>query len=759
MDEPLSRLRQLERGVHEEFVANRRVLGFDEFFEAFCQEPALHSRTAPQYLRDCIDYYGRYELERPYGGSVRFRLFDCPWEETREGALRYRVVGHEHAQGELYRMLVNFIQEGRVSRLILLHGPNGSAKSSLIQCLARALEHYSATDEGALYRFNWVFPSSRIAKKRLGFAESEETDEPAESFAHLDEEDIDARLTGDLRDHPLLLLPRERRRTLIHDLWDAGKLPADFQVGEYLIEGDLSPRSRAIADALLSTYHGDFKRLLQHIQVERFFFSRRYRQGIVTIEPQLHVDASMRQITMDQGLQSLPPSLRTMNLYEAQGDLVDANRGLVEYNDLLKKPLDSYKYLLATCEKGTVALPNAILHLDVLFLASSNEKHLNAFKEYADFPSFKGRMDLVKMPYLRDYRVEQHIYEEQVAHGALGDKVAPHSTYVVALWAILSRLRRPRPDRHAEVLRPIIERLTPLEKAELYAGAQEPEGLTPEQSRELWAAVPDLLDENQEDPDYEGSFGASPREMKEVMLNALQNPQYYGLSPLGIFDELRQLVRMKTVYEFLKRGVNGGYHDHEAFVDQVFERWLERVDDEVRSSMGLVSAEQYDELFQRYIRHVSYLLKGEKVYDEATGRTEEPDEHLMDKLEEVWEVEGEDTESFRRNLIGRIGAWRIDYPGQPIDYRRLFPKLFTALEDDYYRQQRETLRRLTQNVLDLLTDEEEGERPGSPASKLSAVERRAAERTIEALQSDYGYPRRTVREALGALMKHRYQAR
>mgnify|MGYP002817123291 CR=1 FL=1 len=44
-----------------------------------------------------------------------------------------------------------------------------------------------------------------------------------------------------------------------------------------------------------------------------------------------------------------------------------------------------------SCEKGTVALTNAILHLDTLFLASSNERHLAAFKEYQDFPSFKGR--------------------------------------------------------------------------------------------------------------------------------------------------------------------------------------------------------------------------------------------------------------------------------------------------------------------------------------------------------------------------------
>ncbi|MCB9728398.1 MAG: serine protein kinase PrkA [Deltaproteobacteria bacterium] len=749
MDDALSRLREIERSVHDEFVANRRVLSLDEYFALFCAEPTRYARTAAAYVRDCLDYYGTYEVERPGGTSTRYALFDCPWETAQgDGGALHRVVGHEEAQGRLYRLLVNFLREGRVTRLVLLHGPNGSAKSSLIRCLADGLEHYSQTDEGAIYRFNWVFPSNRLSKKRLGFADGV-PEGPVESYAHLDEADIDARLHGDLRDHPLLILPRDRRARLFAELRASGALAEDAQLGSYLTDGDLSPRSRAIADALLNAYHGDFQRVTQHIQVERFYFSRRYRVGVVTIEPQLHVDATMRQITMDQGLQALPPSLRTLNLYEAGGDLVDANRGLIEYNDLLKKPLDTYKYLLATCEKGTVALPNAILHLDVLFMASSNEKHLSAFKEYQDFSSFKGRMDLVKMPYLRNYRVEKDIYDEQVARGAMKGRVAPHASYVVALWAVLTRLKRPDPSRYPEALRPVIARLSPLEKAELYAGDREPAGLTPELSRLLWSVLPDLLAEGQEEDHYEGSFGASPREMKEVMLNALQNPRYQGSSPLGVLDELRELVKLRTVFEFLQREPDEGYHDHDAFIEQVQGRWLDRVDDEVRASMGLVSAEQYDDLVSRYIRHVSYSLKKEKVYDEAAGRMEEPDQRLMDQLEGIWKV-GADRDAFRQNLIGRIGAWRIDFPGQPIEYRKLFPQLFHALEQDYYEQQRGTIRRLSEHVLAVLSED-----PGH-AQALAPGDRERAEASIERLEQEFGYTRPAAREALSALLSHRY---
>ena len=747
--EALGRLRQIEQGVADEFAETRRVMGFDDFFGMFIENPALHCRTAAEYLRDCIDYYGRVPLEQPTGEVIRCSIFDCPFDDTRD-----RLVGQEDAQMELYRVLNNFIQERRISRLVLLHGPNGSAKSSFIACLARGLEDYCTRDEGAIYRFSWLFPSHRIAKKRLGFGEGGDTIESTASYVDLDDEDIDSRIPGDLHDHPLLLLPKDRRRDLIHNLQASGVLGRDIYIGEYLLEGGLSPRSRAIVDALLTAYHGDFQRVLQHVQVERFFFSRRYRAGVVTIEPQMHVDAGIRQVTADQGLASLPSSLHHLDLFEPFGDLVDANRGMIEFNDLLKKPLDSYKYLLATCEKGTVALPNAILHLDVLFLASSNEKHLNAFKEYQDFPSFKGRMDLIKMPYLRNHRVERKIYWEQLVQSGLADRVAPHSTYCVALWAVLTRLKQPMPELYPESLREALTNMTALEKAELYAGERDPSGISPEEGRDLRAHLQDVLDESQDEPDYEGASGASPREMKEVMLNALQGDEHEGLSPLGIFDELRNLVKMKSVYEFLKDEPAGGYRDHEAFIDQVFERWMSRVDEEVRTSMGLVSDRQYVDLFSRYILHVSYLLKGEKVYSEATGQAEDPDTHLMEELERIWGI-ADDPEGYRRDLVSRVGAWRIDYPGEEMDYRRLFPKLFRQLEEDYYERQRETIHKMSQDILHVLNQDLFPEEERS-FEHLAEGELERANETMARLETDYGYQRWAMREAIGTLLNHRY---
>src|ERR1019366_7809492 len=45
---------------------------------------------------------------------------------------------------------------GTEKRVILLHGPVGSAKSTICRLLKKGLEAYAKTDTGALYTFEWV---------------------------------------------------------------------------------------------------------------------------------------------------------------------------------------------------------------------------------------------------------------------------------------------------------------------------------------------------------------------------------------------------------------------------------------------------------------------------------------------------------------------------------------------------------------------------------------------------------------------------
>jgi predicted Ser/Thr protein kinase len=730
--------------LRESFARNRRVMSFGEYFSLFGTDAGRQVRSAAQYVRDVFDHFGTEIVRTPRGLQTHWKLFDCPWDGGKDA-----LSGQEEVQAAVYRLVSNFAREGRTNRLILLHGPNGSAKSTFVASLQRAMEHYSTLDEGALHRFNWIFPSQKLTKGGIGFGGSfEASGGTPETYAYLEDEFIESKIADEMRDHPLLLIPRGKRRELIEQRL-AREIKSGFRPADYLLRGDLSHRNRQIFEALLSSYHGDLAKVLRHVQIERFFVSRRYRQAAATVEPQLAVDARSRQLTMDRSLASLPPALQSLTLYEYQGELVDGNRGVIDFADLLKRPLESYKYLLGTVEQGRVSLDVASLELDTIFIGSSNEGYLSAFKEVPEFQSFKGRMELVRVPYLLDYKVEQRIYEAQIraAHAESGKHVAPHVAWVTALWSVLTRMKKPLGEKYGKNLAEIVGRLGPLEKALLYAENATPEGLSTEQQRELVAGVEKIARESDSYPNYEGRTGASPREMKLLIMNAAQSPRYACLSPFAIFDELEDLVRGVTVYEFLKQEpLPGGFHENKKFIFQVRDKLIDRIDDEVRTSMGLVEERRYIDQFERYASHVSYWVKREKVPNPITGRDEDPDEEMMGDIERILEMSAR-REEFRREVIARIGAWSIDHPRQKPDYEAIFPRPIAELRESFFDERKKQVRKINDDLLVLLTD--------GPA-KMQPEAAAAAQATLAALKSRFGYCENCAKDAVLALIRKRY---
>jgi predicted Ser/Thr protein kinase len=483
--------------------------------------------------------------------------------------------------------------------------------------------------------------------------------------------------------------------------------------------------------------------------VERYYVSRRYRVGAVTIGPQMAVDASERQITADRTLNALPASLSSLTLFEPFGELVDASGGIVEYSDLLKRPLDAWKYLLIAIETGEVALPMSNLPINAVLLASSNEVHLHAFREHHEYNSFRGRLSLVRVPYLSSYVDEQEIYDAQIKP-QVRRHVAPHSTYVAALWAVLTRLRRAQPEHYeSSTLGRIAADLTPLEKADLYAHGTIPRRLSSEEARELAAGVSNIAREWDTEDAYEGLTGASPREIRTILLEAAGQADRAMLSPLGVVDRLEAFCA-GTDHDFLKQSPERGYMDHKAFIRQVHGRWLDIVDDELRASTGLIEDTQYHMLFDRYVTHVSYWTKKEKVYDQVTGKYIDPDEELMRSIEHKLGVDS-DHDSFRKNLISAVAGHAISNPGVKVDYLRLFPRHIDKLRDAYYGEHKLEVGAIARDILVTLDAKEE-----APAS-LTAERSLVAIATLDALMSRFGYVRESAREALGELVEERYE--
>lgn len=740
--DPSKRLSEIGAQVKEDFVTNRRILSFDEYLALVWHHPRQQARGAAQYMRDMFDHYGTETLSEFETDQVRFRLFDVAFEGGTD-----RVAGQETVQQEIYRIVNNFTREGRVNKLILLHGPNGSAKSTIISCIMRGLAHYSRQDEGALYRFNWIFPTRRTVKGGIGFSDAPEL-AGDRTFAYLSEDQIDARMRCELKDHPLLLLPKAERRRFLDEALAAQPGARDFIVPDYIRHGNLCHKCKEIFEALLASYQGDYLKVLRHVQVERFYLSRRYRKGLVTVEPQLSVDAGLRQITMDRSVGSLPSALQTVTLFEPHGELVDANRGLLEFNDLLKRPLESFKYLLATCEKATVSLESCILYLDEVFIGTSNEKHLDAFKGLPDFQSFKGRIELVKAPYILRHSVEQRIYDDQITPRTVGKHIAPHTTHVASLWAVMTRLMKPMPEKYPSPLKEIVGKLTPREKARLYDSGELPDGLSTAQAKELRAHIADIWRESRNYPNYEGRTGASPREIKTILLNAAQNRHFECLSPLAVFDELEEFVRQRSVYEFLQQEVVGGYHDHARFIEDTRQQYLDLVDSEVRAATGLVEESVYEELFEKYITHVTHWIKKEKIRNKLTGAYEDPDEEFMGEIESVLTKPGENKAIFRQGLLSQIAAWKIEHPTETVRYLALFPKHLARLREAYYEKRRKEVQRLAERMLDVLS--------GGPTT-MDERERREAEAMLARMKERFGYCDACARDATAFLLKKRYR--
>lgn len=737
-------LRGLGDSVRDDFTRNRRVMSFAEYLDLVVSEPTRQLRSSAQYIVDAFDHFGSSQVKYPWGEVRRFHLFDAPWASGED-----RLFGQEHVQNAVYRVMRSFVQDGRPNKLILLHGPNGSAKSTFIRCMGRGMEHYSTLDEGALYRFSWIFPSTKSTKGGIGFGGgSASAHDALDSFAFLPDDQVDARLGDELRDHPLLLVPFEDRQKLIDQLVGPSIKSKEFNVSDYLRQGSLSPKNRAIYDALLASYQGDYIQVLRHIRIERFEISHRYRTGWVTVEPQLSVDATERQVTADRTLGALPPSLQSVSLHEFGGEVVGANRGMIEFDDLLKRPLEHYKYLLTTVERAALSMTSATLFLDLAFIGSSNDIHLSAFREIPDFQSFKGRIELIRVPFILDVRHEEALYEARLREAAGQRHIAPHTAYVAALWAVLSRMRKPQIERFPSTLAEVIGKLAPLDKVELYSTGKVPDDISPDRARELSGQIKELWHESDTYPIYEGRVGASPREMQTVLLAAAGSTRYEYVSPLVVLDEILELCKQTSLYEFLRQDVQpSGYHDHKKLADVARGRLFDKIDDEVRAAVGLVEESEYTRVFERYVTHVMNAIKKEKVRNPQTGRMDDPDEGMMKEVERTLEVTGK-ADDFRQGLIAKIGAWSLDHRGQKPVMSEIFSDLLRKLRDAYFERHKKTIAKGITDLVLLLSGNE---------SSLAAEPRTRAQTALDTLISK-GYTRESARDLVGTLAALRYRS-
>lgn len=723
--------------VNKEEGRYQNVLAFDDYMNLFEKNPQKELRPTNIYLKDMFEYFGREE-----NGS--FKLF------TREHPDAPPVHGQIKTQKRIYQFLQNFMEEGFNNKFILLIGPNGSSKSSLIKKIMLSTEDYSFTDEGSLFSFSWIFPIEQYVKGSLGLSGSS-TDKNINSYAFLEDKDISAILTSELKDHPLLLIPIKTRQKLIEDAFLKNPSKLETVKKSYLYNGDLSQRNRMIFDALLKNYKGSYQDVFKHIRVERLFINRRYSIGATTIEPQLHVDANLQQITMDKRLASLPPSLQSLNLFSMSGEVVLANRGILEFSDLLKRPLDTFKYLLMTMESKTINLHGILTELDIFFIGSSNEIHFAAFKQHPDFNSFKGRFNFLRVPYLMNWKDEEKIYQEQINNLKAETNFEPHALTALCLWSTMTRMRASTAKNFQdEKLGKIAEALSPIEKCFLYSDRETPDSFDSESKQVLKAGVKEIQEEYENDTMYEGKFGISPREVKQIIYDLAYH--YKNVTFVDVLDYLELLSEKKSEYDFLNISHQSEYHNPKKFIDLI-EAWcLDILDNEVRDSLGLVDERSYEDYISKYILSINAVIKGEKIKNPVTGKFEAPDSFFIKEFESNINM-NEVPEKFRSNLIARLGAYALDNKGRPIIYSEVFEDIVHLLQESFRKEQKKIIDKVGKNLVLYLEEIKENVNQNIPKDIKDSISR-----IIRTLKEKHNYSETGAISSLQHLLKVRYDS-
>ena len=124
---------------------------FEDYLQIVRERPQV-TRNAFQRLYDMIMRYGEEEYIDNKKRLKRYPFFSDPIDGGRDA-----IFGLDIPLMRLVHVLQAAAQGyGPEKRVILLHGPVGSSKSTIARLLKKGIEHYSRTPEGALYTFNWV---------------------------------------------------------------------------------------------------------------------------------------------------------------------------------------------------------------------------------------------------------------------------------------------------------------------------------------------------------------------------------------------------------------------------------------------------------------------------------------------------------------------------------------------------------------------------------------------------------------------------
>jgi serine protein kinase len=632
--------------AHRQNTANYQKEHWEGSFEEYLDVVRTHplvTRTAFQRVYDMICAYGTEEVQCGKEKVVRYKFFDDPEDEGRDA-----IFGLE-------KPLANFVnvfksaahRYGSERRVLLLHGPVGSSKSTIVRLLKKGLEQYSRTDSGALYSFGWL-----------------ETD-GAPNIVHCP-----------MHEEPLHLVPYELRDELVATL-NAGRGTYEYHV---TIEGDLCPFCRQMFAERMRRYGGDWARVMGDVRVRRLVLSEQDRIGIGTFQPKDEKNQDSTELTGDINYRKIAEygSDSDPRAFNFDGEFNIANRGLIEFIEVLKLDVAFLYDLLGASQEHKIKPKKfAQTDIDEVILGHTNEPEYRKLQSNEFMEALRDRTVKIDIPYVTRLADEIKIYQKDYNDRRVqGKHIAPHTLEMAAMWAVLTRLEEPKKAN-----------LTRLQKLKLYNGKTIP-GFTEDNVREL-----------KEEAAREGMIGISPRYVQDKISNALvANPEENCVNPFMVINELEEGLKHHSLISSDEQR-----KQYIQLLSVVKEEYEDVVKNEVQRAIA-ADEEALQRLASNYLDNVkAYTLK-EKVRNKYTGQKEEPDERLMRSIEQKIDIPESRKDDFRREIMNYIGALAID--GKQFDYRSN-ERLLKALELKLFEDQKDTIKltSLVSSAVDQATQE------------------------------------------------------
>jgi serine protein kinase len=613
---------------------------FDEYLDIVAEQPRV-TRSAYERLYDMIVSHGTEEVFEHKEKIIRYRFFTEYAARLGDG-----IFGLDRPLMQLVNAFKSAAKGyGTERRVLLLHGPVGSSKSTIARLLKRGLEDYARTDAGMLFSYAWKMPDNGWQKCPM-------------------------------HEDPLHLVPHDLRPALLAKL-NEGRRPSDPEV---VIRGDMCPFCRQMFNERLAKADGDWARMLEDVKVYRLILSEQDRIGIGTFQPKDEKNQDSTELTGDINYRKIAEygTDSDPRAFNFDGELNIANRGLVEFIEVLKLDVAFLYDLLGASQEHKIKPKKfAQTDIDEVILGHTNEPEYRRLQNNEFMEALRDRTVKIDVPYVTRLKDEIKIYEKDFnPERVKGKHIAPHTVEIAAMWAVLTRLVQPK---HAN--------LTLLQKLKLYNGKTLP-GFTEDNVVEL-----------KREAVNEGMTGISPRYIQDKISNAIvAHPDEDSVNPFMVLHELEAGLRHHSLI------TNQEQLQHfRELLAVVKEEYEDIVKNEVQRAIA-ADEEALARLCSNYIDNVRAYTQREKVRNRYTGNYEEPDERLMRSVEEKIDIPEGRKDDFRREIMNYIGALALD--GKRFDYKTN-ERLQKALELKLFEDQKDTIKltSLVSNVVDKATQE------------------------------------------------------